>query len=107
MADVPHWLVISHLPSNFLAMVRDAAWRAVSISSLVLLALSGIAAAWLALVLTGRKKTAIEVARAQAEAEVAKHLLEAQERYNVAVKANVNGVLVVDMEGRSSWPTRR
>ena len=100
MADVPHWLVISHLPSNFLAMVRDAAWRAVSISSLVLLALSGIAAAWLALVLTGRKKTAIEVARAQAEAEVAKHLLEAQERYNVAVKANVNGVLVVDMEGQ-------
>jgi PAS domain S-box-containing protein len=99
MADVPHWLVISHLPSNFLAMVRDTAWRAVSISSLVLLALSGIAAAWLALALTGRKQAAIEAARAQAKAEVTKHLLEAQERYNVAVKANINGVLVVDMEG--------
>jgi PAS domain S-box-containing protein len=100
MADVPHWLVISHLPHNFLAMVRDDAWKTVSVSTLVLLALSGFASAWLALALTGRKQAAVEAARAQAKAEAAKHVIEMQERFHLAVKANVNGVLVMDMDGR-------
>ncbi len=79
--------------------MRDGAWKTVSIPTLVLLVLSGFFAAWLALAVTGRKQAAIEAARAQAKAEAAKQLYEAQERYNMAVKANVNGVLVVDTEG--------
>ncbi|MGA7180712.1 MAG: PAS domain S-box protein [Thiobacillaceae bacterium] len=99
MADVPYWLVISHLPSNYLTMLRDAAWKTVSISSLVLLSLSGFITAWLALAITGRKRAAIEAARAQAKAEAAKHVVEMQERFHLAIKGNVNGVLVVDISG--------
>jgi PAS domain S-box-containing protein len=96
--DVPYWLVISHLPANFLALVRDDAWKTVSVPTLVLLAVSGFVTAWLALALTGRKRAAIEAAGAQAKAEAAKRLYEVQERFHMAVKANVNGVLVADTE---------
>jgi PAS domain S-box-containing protein len=99
MTDVPYWLVISHLPHNYLAIVRDDAWKTVGMSALVLLVLSGVASVWLALALTGRKQAAVETARAQAKAEAAKHLYEMQERFHLAVKANINGVLVVDTEG--------
>jgi PAS domain S-box-containing protein len=99
MTDVPHWLVISHLPHNFLAMVRGDAWKTIGISTLLLLVLSCVAAAWLALALTGRKRAAIEAAQAQAKAEMAKHVVEMQQRFHLAVKANINGVLVIDMDG--------
>ncbi|MGA9992759.1 MAG: PAS domain S-box protein [Thiobacillaceae bacterium] len=99
MTDVPHWLAISHLPANFLALVRTDAWKTVRVPTLILLALSGFVTAWLAFAVTGRKQAAIEAARAQAKAEAAKHLYEMQERFHMAVKANVNGVLVADMEG--------
>jgi PAS domain S-box-containing protein len=99
MADIPYWLAVSHLPANFLATLRNNTWTTIGIATFVLLALSALASAWLALALTGRKRAAIEAARAQARAEAAQRLYEAQERYAAAVKANVNGVLVADMEG--------
>jgi PAS domain S-box-containing protein len=100
MARVPYWLVISHLPQNYLAIVRDDAWKAVGISALILLFVSGFGAAWLALALTGRKQAAIQAARAQAKVEAAKHVIQMQERFHLAVKANINGVLMADIEGR-------
>jgi PAS domain S-box-containing protein len=100
MAGVPYWLVVSHLPQNYLAIVRNDAWKAVGISALILLFVSGFGAAWLALALTGRKHAAVEAARAQAKVEAAKHVIEMQERFHLAVKANINGVLMADPEGR-------
>jgi PAS domain S-box-containing protein len=98
--DVPYWLVISHLPDNQLVLVRERAWQTVGVMTLILLAVFGLLATWLALALTGRTRAKVEAARAHATAEAAKRLYEAQERFNMAVKANINGVLVGDREGR-------
>jgi PAS domain S-box-containing protein len=98
--DIPYWLVVTHLPANQLALVRDAARKTISVPTLVLLAISGLLAAWLALALTGRRQAAVETARAHAREEAAKHLSEARKRFETAVKANVNGVLAVDADGR-------
>jgi PAS domain S-box-containing protein len=98
--NIPYWLVVSHLPASQLAPVHEAAWKTVSIPTLVLVAISGLLAAWLALALTGRKQAAVEAARAHAREEAAKRVSEARKRFETAVKANVNGVLAVDADGR-------
>ena len=99
MAGVPYWYVISHLPHNFLAMVRSEAWQAEAIVAIIVLAVTGLGAVWLAMAIAGRKRAAIDAARAQAKAEEAQRLYEAQQRFQSAVMANVNGALVIDAEG--------
>jgi PAS domain S-box-containing protein len=47
----------------------------------------------------GRNQAKVTAAKAQAEAEAAKSLSRAQECYRMVVKANVNGVLVIDTKG--------
>lgn len=92
IADIPNWLVVSHLPASQLALIRKGAWTTIGVNTLILLALFGVLSAWLARALTGR-------ARAQAEAETAKRLAEAHRRFRLVVEANATGLLVVDGGG--------
>jgi len=97
---IPTWLVVAHLPSEQLAPLRQDAWRTVGLYMLVLLALYGVIAAWLAHAVAGRARALAEAARAHAEALAALRLSQAQERFRLVVEANTNGLLVVDKSGR-------
>lgn len=98
--DIPEWLVVSHLPASQLAMIRSNVWKPVITVSSIVIAVFGILSALLALAINGRQQAKISAAKAQTEAEAAKALSKEQERYRMVVKANVNGLLVVDAEGR-------
>jgi protein-histidine pros-kinase len=100
VADVPHWLVVSHLPDSQLAMIRKGAWTAIGINTLILLALFALLCAWLARALSGRARAQMEVTRAQAEAAAATRLSEVHQRFRLVVEANATGLLVVDSGGR-------
>jgi PAS domain S-box-containing protein len=100
VADVPHWLVVSHLPDSHLAMIRKGAWTAVGINTVILLALFGLLCAWLARALSGRARAQVEATRAQAEAAAATRLAEVHQRFRLVVEANATGLLVVDSGGR-------
>ncbi len=98
--DIPEWLVVSHLPASQLAMIRSNVWKPVITVSSIVIAVFGILSALLALAINGRQQAKIAAAKSQTEAEAAKALGREQERYRMVVKANVNGLLVVDAEGR-------
>lgn len=100
IAEIPHWLVVSHLPGSQLASIRQGVWKAVCINTLILLTLFGILTAWLARALSGRTRAKVEAAKAQAEAAAANHLAEARNRFRLVVQGNINGLLVVDKLGR-------
>ncbi len=100
VTDVPHWLVVTHLPDNQLALIRQDAWITVGASALVMLLLFGALTAWLSHALVGRTRARVEAARAQAEAKAANRLYEAQKRFRLVVEANANGLLVVNDKGR-------
>jgi PAS domain S-box-containing protein len=99
IADVPYWLVVSHLPAKQLALIRQNAWTTIGTSALVMLLLFGVLTAWLSHALVGRTRAKIEVAQAQAETKAARRLVEAQNRFRLVVEANANGLLVVDDKG--------
>lgn len=100
VADVPYWLVISHLPASQLAPVQRKAWLTSGLIALVLLVLYGLFSALLARAVAGRHQAKVEAARAHAEAEAANQLRETQERFRLVVQANTNGLLVADKAGR-------
>lgn len=99
IADIPNWLVVSHLPASQLALIRKGAWTTIGVNTLILLALFGVLSAWLARALTGRAHALVEAARAQAEAETAKRLAEVHRRFRLVVEANATGLLVADSGG--------
>lgn len=99
IARIPNWLIISHLPANQLALIRETGWTKVGVVTLVVLAFFGFLTAWLSRAVAGRNHAKVEAAHAQAEAAAAQRVSEAQERYRMVVKANVNGLLVVDKAG--------
>jgi PAS domain S-box-containing protein len=82
-----------------LALIREDVWAQVSAITLGVLAIFGILTAWLARAVAGRNRAKVDAAHAHAEAATAERLSEAQERYRMVVKANVNGLLVVDKQG--------
>lgn len=100
IAEIPHWLVVSHLPASQMARIRNDAWTAVGINTLVLLTLFGILAAWLARALSSRTRAEVEAAKALVKAAEANRLAEARNRFRLVVEANTNGLLVVDRIGR-------
>ncbi len=100
VADTPHWLVVSHLPSNRLALVSRGAWNTVGSSGLVLLSLFGILAAWLTRALAGRTRAEVETAKAHVETEAANRQSEVLKRFHLVVEANANGLLAIDAQGR-------
>jgi len=97
--DIPEWLVVSHLPAGQLEMTRHNVWKPVLVVTLIVITVFGFLSAWLAHAMTGRNLAKIAAAKAQAEADVARDLNKAQERYRMVVKTNVNGLLVVDADG--------
>ena len=97
---LPYWFVVSHLSNDDLALTREAAWKPVQAYTLLLLLGFGALAAWLAFAIVSRTRAKVETAQAQAEAEHANHLREAQERFRLVVQANTNGLLVVDRQGQ-------
>jgi PAS domain S-box-containing protein len=97
---IPSWYVVSHLSNEFLAPLRQSAWRTVGIYMLGLLALYGLIAAWLARAVVGRAAAVAEASKAHAEAEAANQIRQAQERFRLVVEANTNGLLVADKNGR-------
>lgn len=99
-ASLPHWLVVTHLSAEQLALVRDGAWKPVQTFTLMLLLLFGALSIWLAYAIVGRTRAKVEAVRALAEAAHANQLREAQERFRLVVQGNTNGLLVVDREGR-------
>lgn len=99
IADIPNWLVVSHLPAGQLALIREGAWTTIGVNTLILLVLFGVLSAWLARALTGRAQALVEATRAQAEAETAKRLAEVHRRFHLVVEANATGLLVVDSGG--------
>ncbi|HYP67026.1 MAG TPA: PAS domain S-box protein [Thiobacillaceae bacterium] len=106
IAHAPHWLIISHLPANQLALIRQAGWTTVSVVALIVFAIFGALTAWLARAVASSNHAKVEAAHAHAEAAhahaeavAAQRLKEAQERYRMVVTADVNGLLVVDMQG--------
>jgi PAS domain S-box-containing protein len=97
---IPEWLVISHFPANQLDLIRNGTWGSIAVFTLLLLAVSGALAARLAYALVGRTRAVVDAAKAHAEAQAAKQLAEADERFRLMVEANANGLLVADTEGR-------
>lgn len=97
--DTPEWHVVSHLPASQMAMTRSQVWKPVLIVSLIVTAFFALLSAILAQAVAGRNRARIAAARAQAEADVAKDLNQVQERYRMVVKANVNGLMVIDENG--------
>jgi len=100
IAEIPHWLVVSHLSASQMAMIRQGAWRTVGANTLVLLAIFGILTAWLARALSSRTRAKVEAAKALVKAAEANRLAEARNRFRLVVEANTNGLLVVDRAGR-------
>jgi PAS domain S-box-containing protein len=100
VAELPHWLVVSHLPQSELDLIGYRVWPQVGGSAAVLLLLFGGIAAWLSRALSERTQARVEAARAHAEAAAAQRLNESLERFHLIVEANVNGVLAVDSQGR-------
>lgn len=100
VANIPYWLVISHIPGPRLAWVQSDAWKSVGGGALVLLGVFGALTAWLALALVGRNRAELEKYRAQGETLSAMRMAEAQQRFRLVVEANANGLLVVDGDGR-------
>ncbi len=76
----PTWLVVSHLSQQHLEALRQAAWRSVGMYMIVLLLVYAAIAVWLT--------------------EAAQRVSQAKERFRLVVEANINGLLVVDREGR-------
>lgn len=97
--DIPEWLIVSHLPPGELATIRNSVWKPVIAVTLIVITVFGFLTAWLAHAVSERNRSRIAAARAETEAEAAKGLSNAQERYRMVVKANVNGLLVADREG--------
>ncbi len=97
---IPSWYVVTHLSDADLAPLQVNAWRTVGIYMLVLLALYGLIAFWLARAVVGRAAAVAEAAKAHAEAEAANQIRQAQERFKLVVEANINGLLVADKAGR-------
>jgi PAS domain S-box-containing protein len=100
ITEIPHWLVVSHLPASQMARIRNNAWTAVGINTLILLTLFGILAAWLARALSSRTRAAVEAAKALVKAAEANRLAEARNRFRLVVEANTNGLLVADRASR-------
>lgn len=100
VSEIPRWLVVAHLPDSQLAMIRKGAWTAVGINTLILLLLFGALCAWLARALNGRAQALVEVSLAHAEAEAARRLSDAHQRFRLVVEANAAGLLVVDVRGQ-------
>jgi PAS domain S-box-containing protein len=99
MRDIPEWLIVSHLPPGELATIRNNVWKPVMVVALIVITVFGFLTAWLARAVAERNRSRIAAARAETEAEAAKTVSKAQERYQMVVKANVNGLLVADREG--------
>jgi PAS domain S-box-containing protein len=99
-SGVPTWFVVSHMPEEQLAPMRQKAWSTVGIYMFALLLLYGLIAAWLARAVIGRAAAVAEAAKAHAEAEAANQIRQAQERFRLVVEANTNGLLVTDKAGR-------
>jgi PAS domain S-box-containing protein len=97
--DIPEWLIISHLPANQLALIRANVWKPITTVSLIVIAVIGFLAAWLAFAVASRNQAKVTAAKAQAETVAAQRVSEAQERYRMVVTAEVNGLLVVDALG--------
>lgn len=97
--DIPEWHIVSHLPASQMAMTRSQVWKPIQIVSLIVTAFFALLSAILAQAVAGRNRARIAAAKAQAEADVAKDLNQVQERYRMVVKANVNGLMVVDENG--------
>ena len=100
IAEIPHWLVVSHLPASHMERIRNDAWTAVGINTLILLTLFGILAAWLARALSSRTQAKVEAAKALVKAAEANRLAAAQNRFRLVVEANTNGLLVADRASR-------
>jgi PAS domain S-box-containing protein len=100
IADIPNWLVVAHLPASQMTLIRQGAWQAVGINTLVLLILFGILAAWLARAMTSRTRARIAAAEALVKAAEANRLAAARNRFRLVVEANTNGLLVADRTGR-------
>ncbi|MDD4881557.1 MAG: PAS domain S-box protein [Gallionellaceae bacterium] len=97
---IPSWLVVTHLPQEQLAPIRQGAWTTVGIYMLTLLALYGVIAAWLTRAMVGRARAVGAAAKAQAEAAAARRVRQAQERFRLVVEGNTNGLLVADKTGQ-------
>jgi PAS domain S-box-containing protein len=96
----PTWLVVSHLSQQHLEALRQAAWRSVGMYMIVLLLVYAAIAVWLTRAVSERTRAMAAAAQAKAEAEAAQRVSQAKERFRLVVEANINGLLVVDREGR-------
>lgn len=99
LAAFSSWQGVSQLPARLMGSLHGDPWKVVGISALILLALTGLAAIWLVRAAMKRGQAAVAAARAQAREEADRNLGEVQQRFHKAVSANVNGLLVVDMDG--------
>jgi PAS domain S-box-containing protein len=99
VTDLPHWLVVSHLPKSQLDLIGANIWPQVISSATLLIVLFGAITAWLTRALTGRTQARVEAAKALAEAAAERRLNESLERFHLIVEANVNGVMAIDSQG--------
>lgn len=99
VADIPRWLVVSHLPQRELNLISAAVWPQVLGSALGLMFLFGALCAWLTRALAERTQAQVTAARDHAQMLAAQRLNESLERFHLIVEANVNGILAVNASG--------
>jgi PAS domain S-box-containing protein len=99
IADIPRWLVVSHLPQRELNLIGAAVWPQVLGSALGLLFLFGALSAWLTRALAERTQAQVTAAREHTRMLAAQRLNESLERFHLIVEANVNGILAVNSSG--------
>ncbi len=99
VSEIPHWLVVSHLPRSELDLIGANVWPQVGGIAVVLILLFGGVIAWLTRALSERTQARVEAIRAYAEAAAEHRLNESLERFRHIVEADVNGVMAIDSEG--------
>jgi PAS domain S-box-containing protein len=97
---VPDVVALAQYPADRLQAMRRSVW--LSVTSVALLAglLHLVLSGWLALALVARNRARAETVLARNETAAAQRLHHAEQRYRLLAEANINGLLVVDPDGR-------
>jgi len=93
-------LVVSHLPAANVASIYRVGWLQVGSFATLLLLLSGWLVVRLIQIQNRHISANVAALSAQSEAGALRKQLDAEQRFRQVVEANINGILVVDIDGR-------
>ncbi|MBL8481186.1 MAG: response regulator, partial [Rhodocyclaceae bacterium] len=97
--DSFYMVALAQLPATQLDVMRNRTWSAATLLAGMALLLHLVFSGWLAHALGARARAQADAELARRDAEAAKRLHHAEQRYRVLAEGNVNGTLVADAAG--------